>query len=145
MAVPSCDLGNLLVTDWAQTALFFPEMDQPLFPFEGIYHLHVEAFFIVAFPFWVVRISLSTDLGVSFYRHMRGICEIMHFFFDFSEEHPVISSDGFEVFLRNPFFRFPWMSSFYPLSHGMVNRIVYHFERFFAHRMMMIVCPPTPE
>src|SRR6266487_2709812 len=141
MAVPSRDLGDPLVTNWAETALFFPKMDQPLFSFEGVYHLHVQAFFIVVFPLRIVRIGLSTDLGVSFNWHMGGICKIMRLFFSVSVEHPIVSSDGFEVFLRNPFIGFSWMSSFYPLSHRMIDCIVYHFERFFAHYMLMIGRP----
>ncbi len=31
MAMPSRDFGDLLVADWAQAALFFPEVDEPLF------------------------------------------------------------------------------------------------------------------
>src|SRR2546421_4721261 len=102
MAMPSGDFGDLLVTDWAQTALLFPEMDQPLFSFERVYHLHVEAFFVVAFPFRIIRVGLPTDFGVSFDWHMGSVCEIMRLFFCRCVEHPIVSSDGFEVFLRNP-------------------------------------------
>src|SRR5450631_2604995 len=103
MAMPSRDLGDLLVTDWAQATLFFPQVNEPLFPFEGVYHLYVEAFFIVVFPFRVIRIGLSTDLRVSLNWHMGGICEVLRLFFSFSREHPVVPFNRCEVFLRNPF------------------------------------------
>ena len=114
--MPPCDLGDLLVTDWAQAALFFPEMDKPLFPLEGIYHFHVEAFLVVAFPCRVIWISFSPDFGVPFDGHMCSGCEIMRLFFCGSEEYPIVSSEGFEVSLRNPLIRFAWVSSFHPAS-----------------------------
>ena len=45
MAMPTCDLGDLLVADWAESSLFFPEGKQPVFPFEGRCHFNVETFF----------------------------------------------------------------------------------------------------
>src|SRR5438270_5839695 len=141
MAMPSGDLGDLLVTDWAQTALFLPKMDEPLLPFEGVYHLHVEAFFIVALPLRVVRVGLSTDFDVSFDWHMGGVCEIMRLLFCGSIEHPIVSSDGGEVFLRHPCISFSWMSSFHPVAHHPIDRVVYGLEGFFAHDVLMIERP----
>ena len=141
MAMPSCNLGNLLVTDWTQTALFFPEMDQPLFPFKGIYHLDVKTFFIVAFPFGVIGIGLSTDFCVPFDRHIYGVCEIMRLLIYGSVQHPVVSSNGLEVFLRNPIVGFVWVFPFHPPSHCSIDLVVYRVEGFFAHHMLVIVGP----
>ena len=139
--MPSGDLGDLLMTDWAQTVLFLPKMDEPLLAFEGVYHLHVEAFFIVALPLRVVRVGLSTDFDVSFDGHMSGVCEIMRLLFCGSIEHPIVSSDGGEVFLRPPCSSFSWMSSFHPVAHHPIDRVVYGLEGVFAHHVLMIECP----
>ena len=141
MAMPSCDLGDLLMTDWAQTALFFPKMDEPLPPLEGVYYLHVQTFFIVALPLWVVRVGLSTDFDVSFDGHLCGVCEIMRLLFCGSIEHPIVSSDGGEVFLRHPCISFSWVSSFHPMAHYPIDRVVYGLEGFFAHDVLMIERP----
>src|SRR5947209_7970384 len=113
--MPSRDLGDLLVTDWAQTALLFPKVDEPLLPFEGIYHLHVETFFIVALPLRVIQIGFSTDFGVPFDWHMCSVCEIMRLLFCGSIEHPMVCCDGGEVFLRQPCISFSWVSAFHPV------------------------------
>jgi hypothetical protein len=42
VAMPSGYLGDPLATDWAQTALFFPEVEKPLFSFESCFHFYVE-------------------------------------------------------------------------------------------------------
>src|SRR5215471_18911499 len=141
MAMPSCNLRDLLVADWAQAALFFPEMDQPLLSFEGIYHLYVKTFFIVAFPFGIVGIGFSTDFGVSFNWHVCGGCEITHLLIGGSVKHPIVSSDRFEVLLRNPVVSFAWVSSFHPTSYRSIDLVVYCVEGFFAHYVLMIERP----
>ena len=139
--MPSSDLGDLLVTDWAETALFFPKIDEPLFPLVGVYHLDVEAFFVVGFSLRIIRIGLSTDLDVSFDRNMCGVCEIMGFLFNGSGKHPIVFSDGFEVFLRSPCIGFSWVSSSGPLSHETVNSVIYSVEGGFAYDVSVIACP----
>ncbi len=47
MAVPSCDLRNFLLTHRAESVLLFPKVEQPVFPFQGVRYVNVEAFFIV--------------------------------------------------------------------------------------------------
>ena len=37
--VPSREFGNLLVTDWTETVLLFPEGDELPLSFQGMYHL----------------------------------------------------------------------------------------------------------
>src|SRR6266568_1757209 len=118
-------------------------MEKPLFPLEGIYHFHVETFFVVAFPCRVIWISFSTDFCVPFDGHMCGGCEIMRLFFCGSEEYPVVSSKGFEVFLRNPLIRFAWVSSFHPTSYRSIDLVVYGIEGFFAYYVLMIERPSS--
>ena len=116
MAVPSRDLGDFLLADWANSVLLFPEVNEPSFSLEGIYHVNVQTFFIVGFPLWVVRVCFSFDFYVSLDWHVGCLDEIVFPTFHFSIEDPVVSFNGFEVFLRNPFIRFLWVSSFHPLS-----------------------------
>src|SRR6266496_2144153 len=143
MAVPSRNLGDLLVTNWAEPILLFPEIDEPLFPLVGIHHLHVQALFIVGFPRGIVWISFSTDFRVSFDGNPCGVCEILEVFFDGSVEHPVISSHGGEVFLRDPCIGFSRMSPFGPLSYHTMNSVVYCSEGVFAHNVLVIERPST--
>jgi hypothetical protein len=44
MAVPSSDFGDSLVADWAETSLFFPEVQKPSFSPECADHLHIKPF-----------------------------------------------------------------------------------------------------
>jgi hypothetical protein len=64
MAVPSRDFGDLLVTDWAEAPLFFPEVQQPSFSLERADHMHIKPFLEVGFPSRIVRISLGSDFRV---------------------------------------------------------------------------------
>ena len=50
MAVPSGDLGDLLVTDRTEAVLLFPQVTEPAPPFQSGLHIHVETFFKIRFP-----------------------------------------------------------------------------------------------
>ena len=70
MAVPASDLGDLLVADWAESSLVFPEGMQPVVPFEGRCHVNGKTFFKVAFPCWVIRVGFPLNFDVSNDRHV---------------------------------------------------------------------------
>ena len=58
MAVPSSDLGDLLVADWAESVPVLSRgVCNQCFPFRVRCHLNVEAFFKVAFPCRVIRVG----------------------------------------------------------------------------------------
>jgi hypothetical protein len=143
MAMPSGNFGDLLVADWAQTALFFPKVDEPLFPFGGVYHLHVEPFFKVAFPCWIVWVRLPLNSDVPFDGHTSRFGQIVLPLIKPSSEHPIVSAGGFEVFLRDPFFGFAWMFPLDPLSQDSIDRVINRTERFFAHHMLVVVGPAS--
>ena len=44
MAMPSSELCNLLVAEWTEAVLLFPEGEQGPFSFQGVDRLHVETF-----------------------------------------------------------------------------------------------------
>src|SRR5881296_3510654 len=50
MVVPSCESGALLVANRTETVLLLPQGQQLPATFEGVCHLHAEAFFEVHFP-----------------------------------------------------------------------------------------------
>ena len=70
VVMPSCELGDLLLTDRTETFLLFPEGDQLPFPLEIVYHLDAEAFFKVLFPSGIVWVRFSLDFCVSLDRDM---------------------------------------------------------------------------
>ena len=70
VVVPSCELGDLLLADWTESLLLFPEGKQLPFPFEIVYHLDAEAFFKVLFPGGIVWVGFSLDFDVSLNRDM---------------------------------------------------------------------------
>src|SRR5579859_642 len=115
MAVPSCDLRNFLLTHRAESVLLFPEMDEPAFSFEGICYVNVETLFIVGFPHWIIGVGLCFDFGVSFDRHTGCLGQVIFSSLLLSVEDPVLPFMGLEVFLRDPFVGFLWVSSSDPL------------------------------
>ena len=65
MAVPSGYFGDLLLADWTEAVLGFPQVEQPLFAFQAIFHLHIQAMFKIGFPFRVIGISNPFYLDMS--------------------------------------------------------------------------------
>lgn len=143
MAVPASDLGDLLVADWAESSLFFPEGMQPVVPFEGRCHLNVETFFKVAFPCRVIRVGFPLDFDVSYDRYACRAYEVTCLFLRRAEEDPVISLDGCEVFLRLPCLRFSSVPSVHPSPDGLIDHRIYRTEGFIADDMLVVVCPPS--
>ena len=143
MALPSCNLGDFLLTHWAESVLLFPEVDEPAFPLQGVYNVNVQAFFIVALPFGVIGVGLAFHFGVSLNWHTGRFREIVFLPVLLSIEDPVVSSNGLEVFLRHPVVRFLWVSSFHPLSESSIDRVVYVMENICADNVAMILCPAT--
>ncbi len=143
MALPSCNLGDFLLTHWTESVLLFPEMDEPAFPLQGVYNVNVQAFFIVALPFGVIGVGLAFHFGVSLNWHAGRFRERVFLPVLLSIEDPVVPSNGLEVFLRHPLVRFLWGSSFHPLSESSIDRVVYVMEHICADNVAMILCPPT--
>ena len=144
MAVPSTDLGDLLVADWAESSLLFPEREQPAFSLERCLHANIESLLKVAFPCEVVWIGLSPNLDMSNNRHGVGSGEMPGVLPLRSEKYPIIASAGFEVFLRLPCFGFMGMSSVNPSLEGLIDRLIYRAKDFLTHDMSVIV-RPTPD
>jgi hypothetical protein len=128
MAVPSGDLGDLLIADRAESSLLFPESKQPAFSLERCLHANIETLLKVAFPCWVVWVGCSLDFDVSCNRHAVGSREVPCLLTLRSEKHPVIASAGLEVFLRFPCVRFMGVSSVDPSLERVIDRLIYGAE-----------------
>src|SRR4051812_38916847 len=122
MAVPASELGDFLLTYWAESVLLFPEMDEPDLPFQGVYDVCVETFFIVAFPCGVVGVSFCFDFDVSLNGHAGRLRQMVVLTFQFSIKDPIVPFDGLEVFLRDPSVGFVWVSSFHPPPQSSIDR-----------------------
>ncbi len=143
MAVPVGELGDFLLTRWAESVLLVPEMDEPAFPFERVCHVNVETLFIVALPCRIIGVGLAFDFGVSLNGHARRLCEVVFLTFHLSIKDPIGPFDGLEVFLRDPGVGFLWVSSFHPPSQCAIDRVVYVMEHVCADDVLVILCPPT--
>ena len=66
MTMPSCEFRDLLVTDRAESALFFPEVQEFPFLFQVGGHFQVQSVLEIRFPLRVVRIGCTLDFGMSF-------------------------------------------------------------------------------
>ncbi len=143
VAVPASDLGDFLLTYWTASVLLFPETAEPVFPFEGVHYVSVETFFIVGFPCWVVGISLCFDFRVPFDWYARRVCQMYHLAIYLSEEDPIVSLHGREVFLRDPAVGFLWVSSFHPLSESSVDCVIYIPKNICADDVLVILRPSS--
>ena len=142
MAVPPCNLGDLLIADQAESSLLFPESQQPAFSLERCLHANIETFLKVAFPRWVVGVRFSLDFDVSCNRHTVGSGEVPCLLAIRSEKYPVIASAGLEVFLRFPCVGFARMSSVNPSFESVIDRLIYGAEGFLTDHVPVIVHPP---
>ena len=130
MAVPSCQFGDFPGAEWAEATLLFPEIEQLPFPFEVMCHFHIETFFKVGLPFEIVRVCCTLDFDVPFdgntfcLEQSDGL-ESPFLPKDFSVKDPVLSFDGGEVFLLDPFDGFLWVSPFCPLPQGTKDCVIH--------------------
>ena len=147
MIVPSCEFGDLLLADRANSFLFFPEGDQLPFPFKIVYHLHAKAFFKIHFPSGIVGICFSLDFHMSFDRDICRVKEIIFYDALFgcqeSVEDPIFPGDGFEVALLDPLLGFVGVSPFGPSPQGLEDRVADLGKGDFAHDVLVIVRPSS--
>jgi hypothetical protein len=143
VAVPASDLGDLLVTDWAESSLLFPEGKQLAFPLESRCYLNVKALFEVAFPRRVIRVRFPLYFDMPLDWRMYGTDEVSRLFFSVSEEHPVVSLDRGEVFLHLPCLGFSSMPSVYPFPDGQIDHPIYGIEDLLTDNMPVVVRPSS--
>ena len=66
VAVPSREFGNLTMTKRTEAALLFPEIEQRPLSLQVLYHLYVEPFFKVRFPFRVIGVRFTPNFDMPF-------------------------------------------------------------------------------
>ena len=145
---PSRPIGDLLVTDRAETVLLPPEKKNFPFSQEGMCHLDPKAFFKVHFPCGVIRSGFCSDFRVSLDRHKCCAEEpaALHaalFVRDVSSEDPVPIVHALEVFLPHPVLRFIGVSSSGPLPECPEDCLVHFRERLLADLMSVIRGPSS--
>ena len=143
MALPSGFPGHQLVADGAETVLFLPEMEEPLFSFEGCLHVSVVTLFKVGFPERIIWVGFTLDLDVPFDGHMAGLGQIAGLLVDLAVKHPVVSSQRREVFLRDPGVGFAGVSPFHPLFHRLIDSLIYMVKGLLAHDMSVVIGPAS--
>src|SRR5215467_9150738 len=147
MAMPSRNLGDLLVTDGAETILLLPEVAQPPSPFESGFHLHVEAFFKIRLPGRIVGIGFCTDLRVPLNADGRSCEQSDHFHLprltlEDGSRHPTIGSGIRKVFVFHPSARFVPMSSACPFPDRLEDSVIGSMKDRLTDCMAVIERPP---
>ncbi len=118
MAMPSGQLGDRLMTDWAKALLLFPQVQQRPASAEILGHFHTQARFEVDFPLRVIGIGLPFDFDMPLDRRVGQSDQLMilrvPFLLGGAMKDPVVALDGFEVFFFDPSFGLVGMPPFCP-------------------------------
>ena len=146
MAVPSGDLGDLLVTDRTEAVLLFPQVTEPASPFQSGLHIHVETFFKIRFPGWVVGIGFRSYLRMPLDADRRSRKPPNHFdlpllIFEVASKHPTIGSFIGKVFVFHPPARFTPVSTTGPFPNRLKDGVVNGMENRFTDHVTMIERP----
>src|SRR5260370_17480289 len=109
MGIPSCHIGDLLLTHRAKSVLLFPEKEDFSSTYQGICHFHSETFLEVGLPLGIIGIGFCSDFRVSFDGHMccaeePALLDTSIWSKDFSCKHPISVFLPLEAFLPNPSF-----------------------------------------
>src|SRR5262245_63002709 len=97
MVMPSCQSGNFLVAEGAETVVLFPEVQQLPPSFEIVCHLHAQALLEVHFPLGIIGVCCALDFHMSFNRHVSCAKEFQLVVGVLYEENPLSSVSGAEV------------------------------------------------
>jgi hypothetical protein len=148
MVVPSCESGDLLVANRTETVLVFPQVQQLPAAFEGVCHLHAEAFFEVHFPLRVVRVCCAFDFDMPLNGHVtctkeRECVGLPLVTRACPHEGPLASVMRAKVFLRHPSARLFWMSPCGPGPPTPEDGCIHSDEGGFAYHVAVRVCPPA--
>jgi hypothetical protein len=144
--VPSGNLGDLLIADGAEAVLLFPEVAKPPPAFESGIHSHVEAFFKVLFPGWIVGIGRGSDLGVPLNADGRGREQTDYSLFSLfrgegTGEDPAVWPFGGEVLIFGPSARVVPVPPARPTPESLEDGMVSSMKAVFTHGMSVIECP----
>src|SRR5947209_18135120 len=143
---PSSDFGVLLVADWAEAPLFFPEVQEPSFSLERANHLHIKPFLEVGFPGQIIRVGLGTNFRVPLDTNRVGGEQAYPFdlpFFPLEDscEHPPVRSRGWPVFVLDPPACFVAVSPLRPDPQGFEDFVINRMKDILADHMAVIQGP----
>ena len=148
MVVPSRESGNLLVAARTETVLLFPQVQQLPSAFEGVCHLHAEAFFEVHFPLGVIRVCCPFDLDMPLNGHVT--CTHERDFMGWPllvrvcpHEGPLASPVRAKVLLRYPAARLLRVPPCGPGPQTLEDGCIHFVEDDLTHHVAVIVRPPT--
>ena len=148
MTMPSSDFGDLLVTDWAEAPLFFPEVQEPSFSLEPADHVHIKPFLEVGFPGRIEGIGLGTNFRVPLNWYRVGREQAHHLdltllTLEDPSKHPPIRASGRPVFLLDPPACFVSVPSLCPGPEGFEDFMINRMKHVLADHMAMIQGPST--
>src|SRR5919108_2204598 len=147
MVVPSCESGDLLVADRTETVLVFPQGQQLPSAFEGVCHLHAEAFFEVHLPLGIIRVCCPFDFDMPLHGHVTCTQEREFVGLPLGTRicphaGPLASMARAKVLLRDPLARLLWVPSCGPGPQTLENGCIHFAEGGRAHHVAVGVCPP---
>lgn len=148
MAVPSSNLGDLLITNRTEAVLFLPKVTEPSSSFESGLHLYIEAFLEVCFPLRVVGVGFCADFRVPLNvdRRSRQQSDDFHLSLlalEDTSENPTLWSVIRKVCVFHPSVWFVSMSSACPFPDGLEDSMINSMEGCRTHHMAMLERPPT--
>ena len=137
VVVPTCHFRDRLGTDWAESALLFPEVDQGAPSSQGLVHLDAEAFFQIEFPCRIVGVTISFNLVISSDRSCGGVAEPVRdplavFVSCCPEEAPVSTARLAKVMVGDPPCAFLRVSPLCPSPQGVEDGSVHMDKGFFG-------------
>ncbi len=148
MVVPSCESGDLLVANRTETVLVFPQVQQLPATFEGVCHLHAEAFFEVHFPLGVIRVCCAFNFDMPLNGHVT--CTTEREFIGLPlvtracpHEGPLSSLVRAKIFLRHPAARLLRVPPCGPGPQTLEDGCIHFDEGGLAHHVAVRVCPPA--
>jgi len=148
MVVPSGKSGDLLVANRTETVLLLPQVEQLPSAFEGVCHLHAEAFFEVHFPLGVIRVRCPFDLDMPLNGHVP--CTKEREFMGLPlltrvcpYEGPLSSIARVKVFFRHPSMRLLRVPPYGPGPQTLKDGCIHFDEGDLTHHVTVIVRPPA--
>jgi len=145
--MPPRYLRDGLGADWADASLFFPEVHEPTFPLQGLFHLYAKACFEMEFPSWIVGITVPFNLGVLF---VDGCCRgqakpvldgVTILILCFSEEAPVLVAKSPKVAILHPLLAFLRVSPPCPSPQCFKDGRIDMDKGFLGRCVLVKVCP----
>ena len=148
MVVPSCASGALLGAHRTETVWLLPQGPQVPAAFEGVCHLHAEAFFAGPFPLGVIRVCCACEFDLPVHGHVpctteREVVGVPLGTRACPHEGPLASVVRANVLLRHPSARRLWGPPCGPGPQTPADGCLHCDAGGLAHHVAVRVCPPA--